>query len=175
MAIPVTLEDARRQIRLEVDDTSRDADLVTYIYDAAAWVEDYTGHLLDRREVTQAAYGVATVFLRAWPVASGSTITAAYVDANGDLVPALGGRLDARKRPARFLPPRTGTPFCGDFTYEVTVVAGYARPADVPPNIKRAMLVLIAAYDADREGGELLKAAIKTAEGLCQRLRLRRL
>lgn len=43
MAIPVTLQDARRQIRLDDDDESHDADLVQFIDDAAAWVEEYTG------------------------------------------------------------------------------------------------------------------------------------
>jgi hypothetical protein len=57
MAIPVTLQDARRQIQLDENDESHDADLVQFIDDAAAWVEEYTGHILVARDVTESFRG----------------------------------------------------------------------------------------------------------------------
>jgi hypothetical protein len=40
MAIPVTLQDARRQIQLDENDESHDADLVQFIDDSAALFEE---------------------------------------------------------------------------------------------------------------------------------------
>ena len=57
----------------------------------------------------------------------------------------------------------------------VTVRAGYESPDDVPRDLRRAMLVLIGAYDADREGGDILAKAEASARRLCDRHRLRRL
>lgn len=51
---------------------------------------------------------------------------------------------------------------------KVEVTAGYLDPNEVPRNFVRAMLVLIAAYDADREGGEIFESAEETARRLCR-------
>jgi uncharacterized phiE125 gp8 family phage protein len=176
MAVPVSLEEARRQIRLEADDESRDADLRTWIDDAAGWVEGYTGHLLTEREVTEQVAGFKPVELRAWPIAPTAVPGLAYLDASGTPIAITSTRLDVSRRPARVF-PGTGLfwPFRNSAQpFTVTITAGYADPTDVPRDMKRAMLVLIAAYDADREGGDLLQTAIKTAERLCGRFRLRR-
>lgn len=51
MAEPVSLTLAKAQIGL-VDDTSRDTLITGYIKAAREWVENYTGHILVQREVT---------------------------------------------------------------------------------------------------------------------------
>jgi hypothetical protein len=43
----------------------------------------------------------------------------------------------------------------------------------VPGNFRRAMLVLIAAYDADREGGDILAKADVAATRMCRGFRFR--
>ncbi len=53
MPIPVILADARRQLRLDADDMSMDAELTEFIVDAAAWVEKYTGHILAAHDVVE--------------------------------------------------------------------------------------------------------------------------
>lgn len=177
MAYPVSLEEARRQIRLEADDESRDEDLTGWIADAAGWVEGYTGQLLDQREVTEHVSGFKPVEIRAWPIDAAAVPGVAYIGADGSPVAITGARLDLTRRPARIF-PATGLfwPFRDSAqAFTVTITAGYANADAIPRDMKRAMLVLIAAYDADREGGDLFQNAVRTAERLCSRFRLRRL
>jgi hypothetical protein len=53
--------------------------------------------------------------------------------------------------------------------------AGYEAGDAVPGNFRRAMLMLISAYDSDREGGEVFQKAEASARRLCGRLRARSL
>ena len=178
MAIPVSLEDAARHLRYEDGEElppGREADIMGFITDAAAWVERYTGHILVEREVVEPFYGLATAQLRAWPIKADATATIGYTadDGSAAMVPALG--LDRAARPARFAPPRGIVPFVGRARpYTVTVTAGYGDDDAVPGNFRRAMLVLIAAYDADREGGDRFKKAEAAARSLCSDFRRRR-
>jgi uncharacterized phiE125 gp8 family phage protein len=171
------MEEARRQLRLEPDDESRDDDLLGWIEDAAGWVEGYTGHLVTEREVVEHVAGFKPVTLAAWPIAAAALPALAYVGEGGVPIGIASARLDVTRRPARIFP---ATGLFWSFRnaaqpFTVTIVAGYASPDDVPRDMKRAMLILIAAYDADREGGDLLLKAITAAERLCSRFRLRRL
>lgn len=176
MALPVTLPEASSQLRLD-DFDDRGADVAGYIRDAADWVEGYTGHILEQREVTEHVSGFRPVELRAWPIAADAVPGVAYLGAGGAPIAIPGARLDITRRPARVFP---GTGLFWPFrdskqAFTVTITAGYANPASVPGDMKRAMLVLISGYDADREGGDVLQKAITTAERLCHRFRLRRL
>lgn len=179
MAIPVSLDDAARHLRYEDGEElppGRQADVEGFIADAAAWVEQYTGHILAAREVTEAFEGVESVHLRAWPIVSGTVPVVSYVD-GGVTVPVPGARLSARCRPARVYP---GAGLRWPFharrqAFTVTLRAGYEDGDPVPGNLRRAMLVLIAAYDADREGGEVFAKAEAVARRLCRDFRLRRL
>jgi hypothetical protein len=176
MANPISLVDARLQLRIEADDDSRDVDLLGYIEDAVAWVEDYTGHILAEREVTEHVSGFKPVELRAWPIAADAVPGVAYLGADNTPIAIPGARIDVTRRPARVFP---GSGLFWTFRnsaqpFTVTVTAGYASPDDVPRNFKRAMLILISAYDADREGGELFQKAETTARKLCRGRRLLR-
>jgi hypothetical protein len=57
----------------------------------------------------------------------------------------------------------------------VTIRVGYESADEVPRDLRRAMLLLIAAYDADREGGDVFAKAEDAARRLCRRYRLHRL
>ena len=179
MAVPVTVDDAARQLRLEPDEISPEmsAQLGSWVADAAAWVEDYTGQVLVARDVTEQFRGFGAVNLRAWPVAATAPPGVAYADGTGAPVAIVGARLDVSRRPARVLPPFGPFYSFRDRTqlFTVTIRAGYEAGDVLPGNIRRAMLVLIAAYDADREGGEVFAQAEKTARSLCSHLRLKRL
>lgn len=148
-----------------------------WVRDAAGWVERYTGHILVAREVTEQLVGFSAGALSAWPILPTAVPTVTYSGGAGGGVTVPGARLDLSRRPARVLPaygsrwptvPRA-TPVT------VSVRAGYESVGQIPPNFHRAMLVLIAAYDADREGGEIFERAEKTARSLCSSYRLRRL
>ncbi len=174
MSEPITIEEAASHLRL--DAVANGGALVRYIRDAREWVERYTGHILIRREVVEHFEGFRAAALRAWPVATNAPLGVAYVDAAGTPVALTGARLDVSQRPARVM--ASGGPFWpflrADQRYTVTIEAGYASADDVPGNMHRAMLVLIGAYDADREGGDLFAAAEKTARKLCGSYRMRR-
>lgn len=170
MAIPVTLEDAKRQLKIELDDASQDEEIAGFIADAASWVENYTGHILAARDVTEAFRGFKPVTLRAWPIAGDAEPGVAYVDSDGAPVVINGARLDVSTGRGR-ISPGSGCfwPFIdANQAFTVTVRAGYEDGDEVPGNMRRAMLMLIGAYDADREGGDAFTSAEKTARSLCR-------
>lgn len=172
----VSLEDARRQLRLG-SDTSRDQELQDWITDAQGWIEDYTGHTLSLRDVTQTFTGFDSMTLRAWPVAASAVPIVTYTDQTGQAITVPAARIDASRRPVRAV-PKIGTRWpsvAAGTTVTVTVAAGYASAAAVPRNFRRAALLLIGAYDADREGGEIMQAAEQTARRLCGGKRARSL
>jgi uncharacterized phiE125 gp8 family phage protein len=173
----VSLREAKAQLQREQDNTDDDAEITDFIADASAWVEGYTGHLLTARDVTEQFRGFGAVEIRAWPIAPAAVPGVAYQDVSGQPIAITDARLDLSSRPARVLPP--SGPFY-PFTdskqlFTVTVRAGYESPNDVPREMRRAMLVMISAYDNDREGGDILAKAEASARRICGRLRLRRL
>lgn len=175
MAIPVSRDDARRQLRMELSDNSRNDDIDQWIADAAGWVERYTGHILSAREVTETLDGFGRGRLKAWPVAPDATVTVSYGDAGQIATTITGARLMAASRPAAVLPPRSmawpaisaGTPVT------VIVRAGYEAGDDMPRAFRRAMLVLITGYEDDPAGGEVAQAAEASAKSLCRDYRFR--
>lgn len=174
--MPVTLVEAKAQLQMDGDD-SRDAEIAGFLKDAVDWVEKFTGQILDAREVTEQFRGFKAVELRAWPIDAGAVPGVAYVDAAGAPVSVIGARLDLSRRPARILPPSGSFfPFRdSDQLFTVTIRAGYEPGAFIPGNFRRAILVLVAAYDADREGGDVLAKAEASARRLCDGFRVRRL
>lgn len=177
MAIPVSLTDAKRQLRVEVDSCDRDREIADFISDAAAWIEGYSGQVLVAREVSEQFANFDRLELRAWPIKAGAALSVEYRDKAGVTI-GVGSRLSAVRRPVSVIPAAgTRWPCVGVELVSVTVRAGYEPGDAVPGNIRRAMLVLIAAYDADREGGEVFAKAEDCARGLINRanLRLRRL
>lgn len=174
MAIPVTLDDAKRQLRMDLDDGDRDEEIESFILDAAAWVEKYTGHIFAARDVTEIFSGFRPVMLRACPVAHDATPAVAYAS-NGVAVGIPGARVDLIHGRAR-VSPGSGSfwPFIdSQQVFTVTIRAGYEEDDIVPGNLRRAMLMLIAAYDDDREGGDAFAKAEKTASRLCAPFRPR--
>lgn len=169
MAIPVTLEDAKRQLRMELDDASQDDEILGFIADAVAWIEKYTGHILTARDVTEVFRGFRPVMLRAWPVTATTMPGVAYTNADGVAVAIPDARIDLSQGRAR-ISPRSGSfwPFIdSQQVFSVTIRAGYEPGDVVPGNLRRAMLVLIGAYDADREGGDTFAKAEAVARKLC--------
>lgn len=174
MALPVSLADARAQLKAEPGE--QDEEIQGFIQDAAAWVEQYTGHVLQARNVTEQFRGLGPAELRAWPVADDAAPSVVYYDVNGQPTAVADAELDISRRPARVsFRPGTLWQFPGSkLAYKVSIRAGYESPADVPRNLRRAMLVLIAAYDEDREGGDVLAKAEAAATRLCRGYKVHR-
>lgn len=174
--LPVTLDDAKDQLQLG-GTSNLDVEIAGFIQDAAGWVERFTGHILEAREVTEQFRGLRAIKLRAWPITPVAIPGVAYIDSSGTAVAITAATLDVSQRPARVLPSGgMFWPFVDtEQLFSVTIRAGYEDPADVPRNLRRAMLVLISAYDADREGGDLFAKADASARKLCDQYRLRTL
>ncbi len=151
-----------------VEDDSRDDEVNGFIRDAAAWVEDYTGQILEAREVTeQFRAAPRCVDLLAWPIEADAEPVVTYVAPNGAGT-VTGVRLDLSRRPARVMSPYGWPSYDPHQIFTVTIRAGYENPAEVPPAFRRAMLILISAYDEDREGGDTFAKAEAAAKRICR-------
>ena len=176
MALPVSLAEAKAQLR--VLDDEQDTQIQGFIRDAAAWVEDYTGHILELREITEQFDAPGAVRLKSWPINADQPLTIDHIASDGTLTPILGGIFGTFRRPVQVgMPNGARWPFPANAGtwFSVTFEAGYEFPEDVPGNLRRAMLILISGYDADREGGEVFMAAEKTAMSLCRHYKYRSL
>lgn len=178
MAVPVSLDDAKRQLRHagETLNAERQAEIEGFIADAVAWVEDYTGHILVARDVAEQFGGLGRVHLRAWPIRADAIPSITYGDAIDAVVDVAAVWIDVSRRPARvalWIGHRWPSMARG-IAITVTLRAGYEEGDVVPGNIRRAMLILIAAYDADREGGDVFASAEQAARRLCRDLKMRR-
>lgn len=176
MAFPITLDEAKAHLRMGPDDYDQDSVIEGFITDAAAWVEDYTGHILEAREVTEHFDGFSRLQLRAWPIQPDAVVVVTHSSGSGPVAVA-GARLSAVARPGRILPAlATAWPrVTAGTTVTVTLEAGYNADDGFPDAFRRAMLLLISAYDADREGGDILAKAEAAARRLCGRFRRRTL
>ncbi|EJU13992.1 hypothetical protein LH128_05820 [Sphingomonas sp. LH128] len=170
MALPVSLDQAKAQLRVDGDD--QDVEIGDFIRDAAGWVEEYTGHILEARDVEETFYDFRPVALKAWPISADAEPVLTFSDAEG-VTHTVPVSIDVTVRPARVFPDAGNYFPFGSRRQQFSVQfrAGYEDPDDVPGNICRAMLILIGAYDADREGGETLQKAETTARRLCRRLK----
>lgn len=156
-------------------DPSRDAEIADFIDDAAAWVEEYTGHILVARDVVEQFVSFERLRLKAWPIKHDAVVGIGYSPGAGAATNLYGARIASSSRPAVVL-PAAGTRWpSGASGVTVLVRAGYEPDDEVPGNIRRAMLVLISGYDADREGGDVFAKAEASARSLCSRLKARRL
>jgi uncharacterized phiE125 gp8 family phage protein len=171
MPEPLTLDEAKKQLR--VDSDGDDSFIEEKIIAAREWVEDYTGLVLTRREVTESLSGLlARTALRAWPVAADQPITIAYRDQVGAEQVIADAVIRAATRPALIFPAAgsrwpLGWPATG--VVDATFTAGFASAAEIPQGLKQAMLVMLTAFYEDREGGDVFAKAEETAKSLCRR------
>lgn len=171
MAEPISLDEAKRELR--VDGNSDDTSIADNIVAAREWVEDYTGLVLTRREVTESIRGFDDpIRLRAWPVDLGEAVEIAYRDSSGIDQAVVGASARSIARPA-VIYPAAGSRWPANAAVsgqiDVTFTAGFADSADIPKVLKRAMFVMLTAFFEDREGGELFTAAEASAKSLCRR------
>lgn len=141
---PVSTDEAKRQCRLEEDDTS--AELATYIAGARAAVETWLnrGALITQTLDLTATEQSDVDQLPIYPVQSITSITDAdAADASSLFTQALGGKYPSLK----FI----GTTWPGTIT--IRAVCGFGIATAVPADIKLACLFLVSALYDNR--GEL--------------------
>lgn len=174
---PVSLEQAKAQCRVELDDSDEDELIAGYISTARETVETDTGLTLVRRQLVEhheafvqrlgTPFGDdydrcgsgrswppvsrrAPLWLRAWPIVSVDSV--AYTDTDGAAQTLADTRAILGTWPAKLHPARdTDWPDISEAEgVDVTLTGGYAE-GDVPLRAVQAMLLLIAHWYRNRE------------------------
>lgn len=166
-AEPVSLELAKAQCRVTQD--NEDALICNYVRAAREWVENYTGHILVRRPMTQ-------TFSELWPYLELQyrpiieTVGIDYTDADGvdqeilpvDLLVTASG-YPYRIRPADAWPTiKTYSPVYANY------IAGYDE-GEVPQALIQPMLLLIEAMHSNR--GQVPDETRRAVEWQCDQFR----
>lgn len=145
---PVDLVEMKRHLRKT--DTDEDALIQVYISSARRWVENYTGHILVRREVSM-TYRAWGDYLRIpkGPVVSISEIL--YTETGGSEVEYDAGVLWQHGNDRRIYPPY-GSPFPtlgSNPLITATILAGYAA-GNEPEELRVAIMLLAASWYTNR-------------------------
>ena len=154
----VTLALAKQHLRILHDE--EDTLISSYMAAAVAWVENYTGKFLTRKEATQVEAEFGS-FLTLFYGPSPATLSIAYTDADdaGQTIP------DAKIVRDRVYPGSTWPTIADDTPITLTYQAGYeATPAD----LDHAVLLLVGEYYDNREAGEAATAVTAAVESLCR-------
>lgn len=167
-AEPVSLELAKANLRKTTDD--EDGLICSYVRAAREWVENYTGHILVRRPITQTFDRFGSSYLELYTRPISEVVDIDYTDGDGvaqtilpvDLLVTAGGY------PYR-IRHVDGWPANKLYTLvAVNYVAGYDE-GEVPQESIQACLVLIAGMHANR--GSIPADTRRTAEWICDQFR----
>jgi len=147
-AEPVTFTQAAAQMRLG-DDASEQALVEGYITAAREWVEDYTGHIVVQRLITDQFSAFAPrLYLTKRPVVEVTGIS--YTDAAGTAASFAGFRLGFDRTRAHVSPAAGCWPrLAAHGSVAVTYLAGYAD-GEVPQRIRQAILLATADFYKNR-------------------------
>lgn len=172
MATLVDLAACKAHVRKT--DTSEDSIIGAYRAAAIQWVENYTGHILSQREVTDtfAEWGEALT-LRHQPITVGEptpALTVTYNDLEGDEIEYEGVIRDQRY-PWKIVPPYGDEfPTLGDNgAISVVYTAGYDS-GEVPDALNQAVLLLVGHWYSGRsavQDGQLAEAPLAVTS-LCR-------
>lgn len=151
MADILSLDEARKAIRVPQNDTSKDADLqATYIPAVTAVVEDLVGPVMQATRTFTTSGGDRLLILPTEPVSITSMVESGVtLVADTDYVVSLVAGIIYRGSSDAPLNYATGTQ-----NVVVTYVAGpYAASTNVPANIKLAARIILAhLWQADQQG-----------------------
>lgn len=151
----LTVDQVKAYLRYDSGDTSQDTTLALIIAAAQRWVENYTGHILVERDVTESPVAFPTA-----PTGQKAYHDLRYKPADIDTLEIA--YLDADLAEQTFT---TFTAFLANGTYRIvadtswpsdasgiaiTYTAGYAEVADIPEDLIHAMLLYAGMSDQDR-------------------------
>jgi uncharacterized phiE125 gp8 family phage protein len=152
---PVSLAEARAFLRL--DGEAEDGLVTTLVAAARLHVESVTGRALVNqswRLVLDQWPEDRAVTLPVSPLVSLTSITAFDADGDDHLVPLAQFEAATGVTPARLILPRKvgGMPALRErFGIEIDYVAGFGEATDVPSDLKRGVLALVAHWFEDRD------------------------
>ena len=164
---PVSVADAKEHLRI-VDNDTDDTYIGVLIDAATAWCEDYCDRTFADKQYTVAfddfvdlRIGLPRPPVRLNATAASATVTISYVDQGGTtqtLTWAQSGtqqfRLDRDHVPALIYPKyleNWPSVRLDDRSVQVTYLAGYGGPANVPTQAKHAIKMLVGFWYANRE------------------------
>lgn len=160
--LAVSLNTVKLFLKIDVSDTSRDAELTLLTADAIDMVERYTNRLLSPRTVLgkfdsftpgDCAMPYDYLWLRRAPINDGAVTLVQLIGNDG---PETVAPADYRLKPfdeqgRLYLIRGIGVPDSFEpYPMRVTFTAGYANEAAIPPALKQGLLELIAYFDANR-------------------------
>lgn len=171
-AEPVSLELAKAQLR--VTDDSEDGLICSYVRAAREWVENYTGHILVRRPITQ-TFSEFWTYLELYHRPVSEIVDIDYTDADGapqtilpvDLLVTPNGY------PYRIRHSDAWPAIQTYSTVSVTYVAGYDE-GECPQAMIQAMLLLIGHYHTTRAGvsADVVQEVPLAVISLCDQFRV---
>lgn len=173
MAEPITFATAAEQLRIGAD-TSEQSLIEGYIKAARGWVENYTGHVLVRRAITEQrdCFG-SFIELHRRPIISVDEVGYTDSDGTAQTVDAFVAQLD--RFPARIW-PAVGESWPSIWSYggiSVTYTAGH-EAGEEPQELLQAMLLLIGHWFSTRSAvniGNIVNEVPLAVESLCDQFR----
>jgi len=153
---PVSVMDAKRQLRIDPDDTDQDEMIAALCATAHRTIESQLGYpiLRQTRQTHLKGFPTGEIWLGGGELLTVSAVT--YYDTAGvqQTLASTDYIVDAVSRPATLqaapfkdwpsTQPRAGA-------VAITWSAGWATASDVPEDLSRAMLLLIGHYEQNRE------------------------
>lgn len=160
--LAISLATVKLFLKMESDDTSRDAELTLLLNDAVDMVERYTNRYLSPRTVLgkfdsyrdcDPAFPYEYVWLRRAPINDGAVTLVQFITPTGtDTITSADYRLKPFDEQGRlYLIRGIDAPDQFEpYPLRVTFTAGYANEAAIPPALKQGLLELIAFFDNNR-------------------------
>lgn len=174
MAEPVTLDEIKMHLDVARDD--QDQMLEDMVVAAREWVENYTGLVLVKRQVSEGFDAFDRLsHLTAWPIASDAVASVTYADSQGAPDNVVDARMNVTRRPARLAPAfNTSWPVAYPGSIVVTIEAGYVDAAAVPYSLKAAIKLYVGNLYANRESVVVgtISSVLPLIEDLCRPYRL---
>jgi len=163
MADPILSLEAAK-LHLRVDSSAEDSLITDAVAAAQGFIEDTTVLVLTRRTVVETPSRLfGAVELRSWPIASVNSIS--YLDRSGATQQIVTGGwfTNLAARPVS-VSPIVGTrwPLTAALAgaISISVTAGYATPADVPPAVMQAVKLLTSHFYTNRNAVEVGARAV---------------
>ena len=154
----VDLALAKQHLRVTHD--FEDTVITQYLNAAVAWVENYTGKLLTRREVTQEETEFGS-YLTLFYGPSPASLTIDYTDSEGAATTIADGLVVK----GRVYPADSWPTFADNTPVTLTYTAGYDN---VPADLDSAVLVHVRAQYDEWRSGQKDEVAIVAIEALCR-------
>lgn len=153
---PLSVADAKRQLRIDSDDTSQDEHVASLVAAAHRHVEASLGYPIMRQTRRTSLYGFPCGLLWLGGGINLTVVSVKYYDSAGvqQTMSASDYIVDAVSRPAYIMAaPLKTWPVAQTRPggVEVEWQAGWVNPSDVPEDILHAMKLLIGHWDQNRE------------------------